>query len=169
MTYTIHKGKHRAWPPAFGIYLDKKIMERVVEFDISAKYDHPGTYDDEDVNKLFGFAYIDGGNHQDSARFGWNWNKEAGKVNLYSYCYVNGQRSFIKLCEVITYWKFLLQIQKIGNVYSFTVCDAKNDYIIYGGRDVPFTHKKRWSYHQGCFFGGQLTAPHDIKIKISRK
>ena len=69
MNYRIHKGKHRAWPPVFGLFW-KKEMSRDVYFDLSAKYDLPGDADDEDVNKLFGFGFFPS-HHIESARFGW--------------------------------------------------------------------------------------------------
>lgn len=144
-------------------------MERVVEFDITAKYDHAGTGDDEDVNKLFGFGYFKGGHHEDSVRFGWTWNNATGKVNLFAYCYVSGKRIMIQVCEAATYVKYLLSIEKKETWYSFSVHEAKNGYKICGSVDVPFAHKKTWSYRLGCFFGGQLTAPHDITIKLSKK
>lgn len=143
-------------------------MERVVEFDISAKYDL-GVQNNKKVNKLFGWGYINGFHHSDSVRFGWNWNNDTSKVRLYAYYYVNGDMEFKEICEISLHWKFLLQIDKIGSVYSFTVSDARNNYVHYGGVDVPFTHTKSLGYRLGCYFGGDDPAPHDIKIKITKK
>lgn len=173
MIIKIHKGNHS--PNILqrllqvGIYRNKSVMERVVEFDITAKYDLPGEENDADVNKLFGFGYMKGGHQKDSARFGWIWNNGTGKVNLFAYCYVDGKRIMTEICEAATYFKYLLSIDKKDNIYSFSVHDAKNDYKIFGSVNVPFTHKKKWSYRLGCFFGGNRTCDHDITIKISRK
>lgn len=173
MTITIKKGNHSPnliqRLAQFGIHHDLQKMERVVEFDITAKYDHPGTYDDEDVNKLFGFGYMKGGHHEDSARVGWLWDVRTGKPNFMAYCYVNKERIIQPICEVFTNFKFLPCIEIINKRYQFSVYDAKNDYKNYGRVEIPFTHDKTWSYQLGAFFGGQPPAPHDITIKISRK
>ena len=168
MIYRIPKGKHYAWPPAFGLFNDKQRMEKVAEFDITAKYDL-GNADNNDVNKLFGWGYLNGLHHTDSARFGWNYNQEIGKVNLFAYCYVNKKRFIIPICTVQTNYKYLLQIDKIGSKYLFSVLDAGMRYRNYGTIEVMFTHNKKISYRLGCFFGGNNPAPHDITIKISKK
>lgn len=152
----------------FGVYRNKTVIERVVEFDITAKYDL-GNSDNDDVNKLFGLGYISGGHHEDSARFGWNWNRENGTVNLFAYCYVSGTRVMIKICELSTNTKFLLSISMMKNRYVFLVHDAKNTWHQLASSEVGFTHKKKWTYRLGCYFGGNNPAPHDITIKISKK
>lgn len=168
MTCTIHKGKHRAWPPSFGLFYDKQRMEKVVEFDSTAKYDL-SSIDNNDINKLFGWGYLKGLHHTDSVRFGWNWNQEIGKVNLFAYCYVNRLRLMIPICTVNINYKYLLQIDKIGKKYTLSVLDAGMMYRNYGSMDIMFTHKKKFSYRLGCFFGGNNPAPHDITIKILKK
>jgi hypothetical protein len=171
-TFTIKKDKHRPNPwqriKQFAIWRNKKSMERIILFDITAKYELP-IADQDDVNKLFGIGYLPGGHHKDSVRFGWNWNNETGRVRLFSYCYVNGERKIYELCEVINYHAWLLSIDVIGDVYSLTVRDALNTYYVVGGCDVPFTHKKKLSYALGLFFGGNNAAPHDVNIKMKRK
>lgn len=167
MIVTIHKGKHRSWPPIIGLFF-KKRMERIVSFDITAKYDLPGTEDDEDVNKLFGFGFFPS-HHKESARFGWTWDNSTGKIVLWAYCYRDGERSITRICEIATYQRVKLSIDIIGNVYSFTVTDALNQYYVYGGIDILIEHKKIIGYKLGCFFGGNKPAPHDITIKISKK
>jgi len=168
MICRIPKGQHYAWPPSFGLFYDKQRMEKVVEFDITAKYDF-GNADNNDVNKLFGWGYLKGLHHIDSVRFGWNWNQQIGKVDLFAYCYINGLRIMIPICTIQTNYKYLLQIDKIGKKYLFSVLDAGMQYRNYGSIEVMFTHNKKISYRLGCFFGGNNPAPHDITIKISRK
>lgn len=169
MTATIHHNHHRAWPPSFGIYWNINRMHRIISFDATAKYDLPGTQDDDDINKLFGWGYANGGHHQDSVRFGWNYNNNTGRVALYAYCYVNGERIMKWLCEILPHRKVLCMIDKIGNTYSFTICDPLNTYYVYAGLDIHFDHNKKLAYKLGCYFGGNNTAPHDIKILINRK
>lgn len=169
MVFRIPKGQSYAWPPCFGLYFNKKSMSRIVSFDITAKYDHPGTADDDDVNKLFGWGYFKGGKHKDSVRFGWTYNNETGRIPLWAYCYVNGERIIKMLCEVLPYRSVLCSIDIAGGVYYFTVCDPKTTYVIYGHCEVPFSHGKKWSYRHVCYFGGSNPAPHEICIKIKRK
>ena len=168
MKFTINKGRHRAWPPVFGIFYNKRHMERDVIFNLSFKYDLPGIYDDGDINKLFGIGYLPG-HHTDSARFGCVYNKASGNVDLYAYCYVNGERIFKFICEVKLHDRVRYSLDIIGDVYSFTVQDPFNTYRVYGGCDISFTHKKRLSYRLGCYFGGNIPAPHTITIEMKKK
>ena len=165
MKYIIKKGKHRARPLSLGIFYNKKVMERDVVFDLSCKYELHGK-DNEDVNKLFGIGYFPG-HHIDSARFGWNYH--SGKIRIYAYAYVNGERVITYLADVILHRRIRLILNVIGDVYSFTVRDAANSWHEYGGADIKFTHNKKLSYKLGCYFGGNNTAPHKIKIQMLKK
>lgn len=167
MKFTIRKGKHRAWPPVFGLFWNKKKMERIVSFDITAKYELSAT-DQDDVNKLFGFGFLPG-HHTDSVRFGWNYNNGTSKVIIFAYCYVNGARVIEYIGEVLTHRAILLSISKIGNLYSFNATDVINSWHSYGSCDISFTHKKRLSYKLGCYFGGNNPSPHKINIEIKKK
>lgn len=168
MTATIHKGKHRAWPISFGLLIDN-IMERDVVFDSSAAYDLESD-DNNDVNKLFGFGYLKGGHHKDSARFGWNYNQQTGRIRIFAYCYINGTRAISQLCEVLPYKKYRLNITITEAAYHFTVHDGFNNWHQVGtGFAIGFLHNKKWKYKLGCYFGGNNKAPHDITIKITRK
>ena len=173
MMITIHKGNHRPGLFTFirqlGFFNGAKAMERIVEFDITAKYDHSGIADDEDVNKLFGFGYINGGHHTDSARFGWNWNKETGMVNLYAYYYNQGLRGFKKICEVPINTKLILIISNMQNRYQFSVYKMLSFDVVLGTVSISHAHTKKWAYKLGSFFGGDLTAPHDITTKIYKR
>lgn len=166
MIFTTHKGKHRAWPWVLALFFGNKIV-RDIEFDISAKYDLQ-TEDNKDVNKLFGFGFFPS-HHDQSARFGWNYNAVLNSINIFYYCYVDGKRAFRQLCTIPLYTRVRMSIDVINKVYSFTVTDPKNEWRVYGGIDVPFTHTKKFGYRLGCFFGGNNPAPHDITIKISKK
>lgn len=169
MVHTIHKGKHRAFPPIIGLHL-KPWMERDVVFDNTAAYDLPGSTDDDDVNKLFGFGYINGGHHKDSARFGWNYNNKNGRIRLFAYCYVNGMRIIQELCEVLPHKKVRLIIsESLGGRYVFSAHDGYNNWWQMGVANIGFTHKKKWKYKLGCYFGGNNPAPQTITIKISIK
>lgn len=166
MIFRIPKGQHYAWPPVMALFFGSKLV-RDIEFNISAKYDM-GTEDNKDVNKLFGFGFFPS-HHNESARFGWNYNADVNGINIFYYCYISGKRVFRQLCTIPLYTKVRMSIDRIDNVYSFTVTDPKNEWFVYGGIDVSFTHKKKIGYRLSCFFGGNNPAPHDITIKISKK
>lgn len=169
MIYTIHKGNHRSWPIIFGLLIHPW-MERDVVFDETSEYDLEGTEDDDDVNKLFGFGYINGGHHEDSARFGWNYNKQTGRRRLFAYCYVNGMRIIQEICEVLPHKRFRLLISIYqNNRYVFMVHDGNENWHQVGISEVAFTHNKEFKYKLGCFFGGNNPSPHDIKIELKRK
>jgi hypothetical protein len=141
-------------------------MVRIVMFDNSARYDLPGSSDDDDVNKLFGFGFFPS-HKKESARFGWNWNIGSSKVNLFAYCYVDGLRVMKKICEVMVNRRIKLSLDIIGKIYGFTVTDAINDWHLYGGLDIKFNHRKKLGYGLGCYFGGTQPAPHTIRIEMS--
>lgn len=144
-------------------------MERDVVFDETAAYDLPEE-DTNDVNKLFGFGYLNGGHHKDSARFGWNYNNKTGRIRLFAYCYVNEKRIIEELCEVLPHKKvrLIISVTQDGNYY-FSVHDGYNDWVVKGVANISFTHEKKLRYRLGCYFGGNNPAPHDIIIKISKK
>ena len=168
MIYKINKGKHRAWPPAPGLFWNKKTLQRVVSFDISAKYDLPGTEDDEDVNKLFGIGYLPG-HHTDSARFGWVYNNASNKIDVYAYCYVNGERKIKFICAINLFKRVLMVLDVLSDCYCFSVVDPKWTNLVLGSIDVKKDHDKKIGYRLGCYFGGNQTAPHKITIEIKRK
>lgn len=166
MTYTIYKGWHRALPFICG-FLNQEWMERDVVFDDSFAYDIGE--DQLDVNKLFGFGYLNGLHHKDSARYGWNYKKETGRAVLWAYCYVNGVRQMVELCSVNKYTKVRLSIRIVNKHYVFTVNDGYNEWHTIGWAEIPFTHDKKTKYKLGCYFGGNRTATHKTTIKISKK
>jgi hypothetical protein len=168
MKATIRTGKHRAWPPSLGLYYNKKSIERIIIFNATAKYDHPGEQDDDDVNKLFGIGFFPG-HHTDSARFGWTYNNNSGRVALWAYCYVNGVRSIKWLCEIKEDFAALCKIEIRDTCYTFTVKDALYTYYELGALNVPHDHDKKLAYPLCCYFGGNNPAPHDITIQIKRK
>ena len=124
MTFTILKGWHYSLPPVFGLFWKKKKMVRELYFDYSCKY-FLNIEDAGDVNKLFGIGYFPG-HHTDSARVGWNY--VDGKIRLYAYCYVDGERIIEQLGEVgfHTWVKVILEVKK--GIYFFRICDPLNDW-----------------------------------------
>lgn len=170
MKFTIKKGRHRPgnWWKCIRIWCNKKSLSYRVTFDFTANYDLQGP-DNDDVNKLFGFGYF-WNLHKESARFGWNYNLQTGKVNLFAYTYVNGQRSFTKLCEISRTYLYDLTLIELPDRYVFDVKDGRTGLpITLTINSVSKLHHKKWSYHLGLYFGGNQKAPHSITVEMTKK
>lgn len=140
-------------------------MSRDVVFGLNCMYDLPGTDDDLDVNKIFGFGYL--WDTKESARFGWNYNPTTGRIDVFAYYHVGGQRDFKKICDVVMGINHLMILTVTPFSYGFSVInDRKGDVI--GSEIVPKRHKKKWSYNLGMYFGGTLPAPNDVTIEINK-
>ena len=161
-TYSIQQGKHRAWPFRFGIYLFKKKVRYRVAFDQSCKYELPGN-DQQDINKLFGIGYFPS-HHKESARFGWVYNPDINRIELYAYCYVNGKRISDLITTVPLHQSFVLQLNIASDKYSFTV--YKESFEVQ--TIIQHNNKRKWSFPLGVYFGGNQPAPHKITIELKK-
>ena len=162
--YTIRQGCHRALPFVFGLCINKRIMARRVKFDLSCAY-NLGNENQADINKLFGVGYL-WNHHKDSARFGWNYNTETKKINIFAYCYVDRQRVYDKICEI-----------ELGKYYDLSLYLDKQDYTFYVKGDgdrlnigekvihSPFCEKV-FGFLLGVYFGGNETAPHPMNLEL---
>ncbi|MCW3094281.1 MAG: hypothetical protein JWP81_5350 [Ferruginibacter sp.] len=154
--YTILKGAH---------YCDKSMLKEFtgdhisfsVKFDSTAIYKTADPLNQEDINKLYGFSEgID--NHLNSARIGWNWNRNA--LRLYAYVYANGIRTSKEISKVAIGATISATIRVAGKEYLFSVDEnnvalprALNDSLVSGYRQYPY-------------FGGDEIAPHNIYVYI---
>ena len=126
------------------------------QFDSTSIYKTTDPVNQWDVNKLIGVS--DGGLHQkNSARFGWRWINN--KLELMAYTHYKGNFEFQKITDIEIGKEYLGTIQ-YGEEYTF-ICDGK---VVTMRRDknVPSNNYYLWPY-----FGGDETAPHDIKIRVS--
>lgn len=167
MIYKITAGKRRPFPPFIGLQYNCRSMKRRVTFLGSCAYDLPGTNDDADINKLFGIGYI--WHHQESARFGWNYNQQSKKITAFAYCYVNGILVYEPLVDLYMYHEYLFDIivsRGKNNEYVFVIAHPEYPSVLYYEQRIAFDHSKKISYFLGPYFGGTFSAPHDIKIKI---
>jgi hypothetical protein len=168
MTFNIHTGKHRPgnWWKCIRLWYNKKSITRNVLFDFSAKYDLPGD-DQNDVNKLFGIGYFPN-HHKNSARFGWNWNINVGKINLFAYTWIDGHMSFTKLCELNPHVKYELTLVVFKSSYNFSVYDTRKQNVA-SSFAIPHNNKCKWCFWLGIYFGGNKPAPHPITIEMKKK
>lgn len=166
MKYTIKKGAHRAWPWSLGLWFNKQVLRRAVYFDNSCKYHLEGE-DMDDTNKLFGIGYFPN-HHKDSARFGWRYNPDTEKIRVSAYCFVNGKRIILDLCEVAVFRWYHFTLTVLDSRYQFEIRDGFNDWHVIGDDIVIKTHNKNWSYRLGLFFGGNKPAPQKMHIEIKK-
>lgn len=155
--YTIRAGEQYCDRTTY-MATDYSALTFVVKFDSSAIYQTRNVANQPDVNKLYGFADNNAGHQQFSARFGWRWSD--GALRLFGYTYNNGIRDFLEI-----------GIIEIGQEYTCTIAVAKEVYIFSVGNTRKNMQRSSTSstatgYKLYPYFGGDETAPHDIRIWI---
>jgi hypothetical protein len=166
MIFRIPPGKHYSRPWRLGFWWNRNEFAWKVKFSDSCRYDLQSV-DQLDTNKLCGIGYFPGFHHVDSARFGWRYNTGTGLVELLAYCYVNKERLIkpIATCEIGKEYQLKMFV---GNgLYSLCVWDQVSE--TYAGYvTVRYTHRKKLQYGLWPFFGGNRSAPHEIKIELQK-
>lgn len=164
-----------------GIYYNKRTIAFKVMFDTSCKYLLPGE-DQQDINKLFGIAYVPwyliplaiishwfialfrNQHHHNSARFGWRYNENINKIEIFAYCYVDGKR-ISDVVAMVPFNQFVeMQIEIGPTFYLFSV---KKDQIELSTQ-VEHSNKKKWGYPLGVYFGGNQPAPKTMKVEMKK-
>jgi hypothetical protein len=178
MIFKIKKGTHRAKPLRFGLFYNRKEIRRSVVFHEDCRYIGLGQ-DQLDTNKLFGIGYFFN-HHIDSARFGWRFDETVDKIIISTYCYVAGKRIIneIAAVDIGQRVELILSIRPKGTHFI----QAFADYFFEINADASplgappatakyretFTHKKKFAFPLGLYFGGNLTAPHDMSVEIKK-
>lgn len=134
----------------------------MVTFGYGCNYTLPGE-DQLDTNKLFGIGYFFN-HHKESARFGWYYYE--GKIHINAYLYINGKRIIDELCILPIGHKGDLSLIIENSFYTFKV-NIHGNGIVLAEKSYPFTHKKKWSYYLGIYFGGNRPAPQTMNIEIT--
>lgn len=172
MKFTIKAGKHRAWPIGFSLWRKKRKLTRIACFDHSCAYNITSTVgenDQLDWNKLFGLGYLKGFHKQDSARFAWRFNLEKDRIELGAFCHINGEMVYQELCTVAFRQNYKLTLEVRDNSYVFVVRNGGFPYKMIAETEIPFTHKKQWSYKLGPWFGGNRAAPHKMIFWLGKR
>lgn len=162
--YLIKKGKHSSGFH-FGFTFRNSIRFRA-KFDKSCLYTIKGI-DKYDINKLFGFSttwYL----HRQSARVGWRC-LDGKTIQLITYSYHAGLREPQEMdilgvvnpdekfeCDIIDLERSYL--------YKFKILNSLENIVVYEDAKKPdwfFFH-----YFLYPYFGGNKTAPHDMKIYL---
>jgi hypothetical protein len=158
--YTMKEGEH------YSLHNFHEMRARFLSFNVvfdeSCKYEIEGE-DQADVNKLFGFSECDQQHHENSARFGWDWNKSAG-ITIHAYVYNNSVRTSTQIAKV-----------KLGTEHSYRIdFDDENYYFTIDGLVDRFPMKRTHKCTTGIYyilypyFGGNQPAPHNMHIYMKR-
>jgi hypothetical protein len=155
--YIIRKGNHSAEGNHYRSLLTDHLKFRVL-FDSSCIYTTSREWNTADVNKLYGFSDCNTGHHVNSARFGWRWSGQA--LEILAYCYVNGERQ-----------SKLLGTIPIGQPVDMSIRLQESEYIFeLNGQSFRMPRYCATSRAEGYqlypYFGGDETAPHDVKILV---
>jgi hypothetical protein len=163
MTFTILEGNHysnRFCYKLVNFFNFKRSLKYKVKFNSTGIYSLPEE-DQMDINKLFGFSV--GMHHTNSARFGWNCS--GYKINLYSYCYINGERMSTFLRSIDIDKEYQLELVDAKDKYIFTVIrnSSKLTYTI-----AKPEIKSSISYNLWPYFGGNCPAPRNVDIQLKK-
>jgi hypothetical protein len=155
--YVIGQGQHyanyNAYQPA---QYDELSFQ--VKFDETAEYQTANSTNQEDINKLYGFSDNNGAHQQYSARFGWNWSRNA--LRLYAYVYNNGERSWKEIAAIRVGQEYLCSIKVAGDKYIFSLDDASIE------MPRKSLSARGAGYKLYPYFGGDEAAPHNVYIWI---
>ncbi len=158
-TYRIKKGSHGSG--AHLGYFKGKSLTVTFQLDDGAIYQTRDPANQLDVNKLFGFTDCNALDPQNnSARFGWRWNTD--RIEILAFVDYQGSHNF----QVIgSTWP--------GEVSEGTIALENGKYAFYyKGTRLEMKRNCSKSKMQGFelhpYFGGQETAPADIKIYLKQ-
>lgn len=175
MTYKIRKGNNSVGLLNrifhFKLFYNKSPLKYKAIFTDSCRYNLKDI-DQLDINKLFGIGYFSWNlspHHIDSARFGWRWNEQKQKIEIFVYCYINGERVIDPLyeCDLNKQYTFTLIINKHNKLYNFNVRETLRPNY-YDSVLIPFNHNKKLGFFLEPYFGGNKTAPHKIIINLQK-
>jgi hypothetical protein len=176
--YIISKGDHYSNPLAIQPYINRSAMKFKVMFDESAKYDFVEANQDKnpsaaeiakfkedqwDVNKLYGIT--DCGSWtatKNSARFGWAWNTNTKKLDIYAFTHKDGKFDFV-----------MIDTAELNQVHDMEIglsADHSKYEYKFKGKTVSMARGCSDSEMSGLrlkpYFGGDQVAPHEVLIKI---
>lgn len=155
--FVIPKGQHYAVREDSIVWLNITALNFDVIFDSSAIYKTNNIANQGDINKLYGFA--DNDHHQtNSARLGWRWYNNQLQLHAYVYKFKKRSSKFLKAIPFNQPVSCSIAIK--GGTYIF-VADEDTVALSRGPQQATAAGYKLFPY-----FGGDETAPHDIKIKI---
>ena len=159
--YTIKRGNHYSTPRVVRFFSGTKMSLSFV-FDESANYEFTGAAasDQLDINKLYGFSDCKSHHSENSARIGWRSNQ--GKIEIMAFTHRAGKFYYESLGFV--------EPNRV-NQGSISLSDDKKSYIYEMNEaklvvDRGCDDGKAVGYALQPYFGGNQSAPQDIRIRV---
>ena len=127
-------------------------------FDESAIYQSIDTNNKYDINKLYGLSDCNDNHTKTSMRLGWRWLNDSLEIHWFKH--TNENFSFAKISTI-----------NLNTIVNFSITFDENYYHVSVDIDTvtidrPCNSQSIRRYYLYPYFGGDETAPHDIKIKI---
>lgn len=165
--YIIPAGAHESRLVS-GSLLDKERSLKQDKVVFSARFDESAIYDlknedQDDINKLFGFSEANSFHHDNSARFGWRYSIEKDRIEIFSYVYSDGIRSYQHITDVAIDETVAYSIHIYPDSYIFSVKDVTSEV------ERNIDQDRGLYYLLFPYFGGDQVAPHDIHIYIKEE
>ncbi len=157
--FVIEEGEHYS-THRFSMVTKDSLSFRTT-FDDSAIYATEAPSNQGDINKLYGFSDCLGHHHTNSARFGWRWLND--ELQIHAYTYVDKARQ-----------SQLMGVVGIGETHDYSLAIEGDHYVFRldeheiqmprgcAGRGQP-------KYMLWPYFGGDETAPHEIRIYLEER
>lgn len=158
--FVIRQGEHYATPRITETLQGDRLRFRA-RFDESARYELANLALQSNKNKLLGFADCNSLHHENSARFAWQWYEQ--RLEIYAYCYVNGERVEAFVGTVGIDEENAYEIKLTPSHYVFSLNGEEAVRIARGTPCDTGVYYMLWPY-----FGGSEPAPHDIQIMVNR-
>lgn len=134
--------------------------EYYISFDESCRYD---IAEKSCVNKLFGYSFGLFAIHKNSCRFGWTYNKDIDKIEIWLYTYKDSKlkKSKISTCDFNKEYYFSIRTMLNTNetIYNF------NNEIL---EVVDTNTDSKIILTLGFYFGGNTRAPHKMHINYTK-
>jgi hypothetical protein len=159
--FVIEEGEHYASPRLAETLQSSRLVFEAT-FDATSWYVFEDRGLQDSKNKLLGFSDCNSAHHENSARFAWQWYDN--RLEIYAYCYVNGERLEKFVGTVEQYETNRYEIEVRGDQYVFRLGNETQVVMPRGNTCDKGLYYMLWPY-----FGGTLPAPHDVHIAISIK
>ncbi|MBC3541707.1 hypothetical protein ACFSC6_01740 [Rufibacter sediminis] len=155
ITYAINTGGHETTNPIK--VLSTNSLRFDVQFDSTAIYATKDPSNQADINKLYGMSDCGTFHHDNSARFGWRWYKN--KLELHAYSYNGGKNTSTFITAIDLKKNYTCELTLTESKYIYKVGEKTVEH-------ARACNGEGKGYQLYPYFGGDETAPHDIKIKI---
>lgn len=129
------------------------------------------------INKLFGVSFnlfpffswedkkFKPGHHKNSVRFGWRC-KDGDKIEIVAYSYLNKELTTKVICEVdCNSWVYFM-IEETEMCFRFKVIEGDKSHMTIFSKGENKLFSKLFMYKLFPYFGGRVSAPHDMRIDL---